>query len=249
MEAQMNPPALEVENLSLAAEDYLVRELSFSVCPGETLGLVGESGSGKTLTLRGIIGLLPANIRKLSGHIRCQGRCAMVFQDPLDALDPLVPAGKQLAEVAYYRRKPDKKTARRTALELLDLVRIPEPERRFYHYPHQFSGGQRQRILIAMALAADPRVLLCDEPTTALDVTVQKQILEVIKTLGKTLNLAVVLVSHDLALVSSVCPRICVMSGGRILERGTTAEVLGNPQDPYTRSLLDAVLPVPGGGL
>jgi ABC-type glutathione transport system ATPase component len=239
-------PLLEVEALTLAAEGKpLVQDMSFSVSAGEALGLVGESGSGKTLTLRGIIGLLPANIQKLSGDIRCRGNCAMVFQDPLDALDPLMPVGSQLAEVVYYRQGTDKKTARLKAQELLKLVHIPEPERRFSHFPHQFSGGQRQRIVIAIALATKPRVLLCDEPTTALDVTVQKQILEVIDSLRKTLGLALVLVSHDLALVSSICSRICVMSGGRILERGKSSQVLGYPRHPYTRSLLDAVLPVP----
>jgi ABC-type glutathione transport system ATPase component len=242
-------PLLEVENLSLAAgTELLVRDLSFSVHAGEALGLVGESGSGKTLTLRGIIGLLPANIRRIGGTIRRGGSCAMVFQDPLDALDPLMPAGSQLAEVVYYRQGTDKKTARARALELLELVRIPEPERRFYHYPHQFSGGQRQRIVIALALATQPRVLLCDEPTTALDVTVQKQILEVIDTLRKTLGLAVVLVSHDLALVGSLCSRICVMSRGRVLERGESSLILGAPRHPYTRSLLDAVQPKPAPG-
>jgi ABC-type dipeptide/oligopeptide/nickel transport system ATPase component len=242
-------PVLELENLTLSsAEDTdLVSDVSFSLFAGEALGLVGESGSGKTLTLRGIIGLLPSAIHQRRGHIRRDGRCAMIFQDPQDALDPLVPVGKQLAEVVYYRQGKNKKEALVKARELLELVRIPDPGRRMAHYPHQFSGGQCQRIVIALALAAKPRVLLCDEPTTALDVTVQKQILEVIDHLRTALNLAVLFVSHDLALVSSQCSRICVMSGGRIVESGATSDVLGNPRHPYTRSLIDAILPLPSG--
>lgn len=240
---------LEVKNLTLtlAPNTDLVKDISFSLFEGEALGLVGESGSGKTLTLRSIIGLLPAEIHQRCGNIHKGGRCAMIFQDPLDALDPLIPVGKQLAEVVYYRQKLCRKESMAKARELLELVHIPDAANRMGHYPHQFSGGQCQRIVIAIALATQPRVLLCDEPTTALDVTVQKQILEVIDDLRTRLNLAILFVSHDLALVSSRCSRICVMSNGCIVESGQTREVLGSPRHDYTRSLINAVLPLPMG--
>ena len=237
--------AVEVEGLVLEARGPLVRDVSFEVARGESLGIVGESGSGKSLTLRAILGLLPTGITKTGGSIRTAGRVSMVFQDPLTALDPLTPVGKQVAEASRLARRTGRKAAMEHALELFRQVRLPDPETRLRQYPHQLSGGQRQRVVIAMALAADPDILLCDEPTTALDVTVQQQILALLETLRTELGLSMIFVSHDLAVVAQVCSRLLVMRSGEIVERGEIESVISNPQNEYTRTLLDAVLPLP----
>jgi ABC-type glutathione transport system ATPase component len=236
---------LEIESLSLEskAKKRLLHDVSFAVYPGESLGLVGESGSGKTLTLRAAAGLLPPGVFKTGGQVRCTGRCAMIFQDPVSSLDPIAPAAAQLAEVVRYRQNLSPKKARVVALDLLNTLGLPGFL--VQRYPHQLSGGQCQRILIAMALACKPRALLCDEPTTALDVTVQRQILEIIRNLQKELGFALLFVTHNLAIASSMCSRLCVMKEGRIVERGDTAAVLRNPRELYTRTLIEAVLPLP----
>lgn len=241
------PTILEVKNLSLETKEkkVLVSDVSFSVGAGESMGLVGESGSGKTLTLRSIINLLPQGIIKASGTINCEKSCAMIFQDPVRSLDPLCPVVGQLAEVVYYRQGLSRKASRIKALELLELLGLPESLSKEDHYPHQLSGGQCQRIVIAMALACKPGILLCDEPTTALDVTVQKQILEMITKLQKELNFAVVLVTHNLAIASAMCGKLCVMKSGRIVEQGDTSKILVNPQNSYTQMLISSVLPLP----
>ncbi|MGV8882721.1 MAG: ABC transporter ATP-binding protein [Rhodoglobus sp.] len=236
---------VEVNALVLEAHAPLVRGVTFEVARGESLGIVGESGSGKSLTLRSILGLLPAGITKTDGSIRADGRVSMVFQDPLTALDPLTPVGKQVAEASRFARRSGRGPAMAHARELFRQVRLPDPETKLRQYPHQLSGGQRQRVVIAMALATDPDILLCDEPTTALDVTVQQQILELLQSLSTELGLSMIFVSHDLAVVNQVCSRLLVMRAGEIVERGDIAEVISNPQHEYTRTLLDAVLPLP----
>jgi len=255
--------ALAVEDLTVtvarpSGRFRAVDGISFEVAKGRALGLVGESGSGKSLTLRAIMSLLPAAARMDAGVVRLKGtelphtvrdvrkalrgRMAMIFQDPLSALDPLQPVGAQIAEVPRRVLGLSKRRSWERAIELLRLVGIPDPARRARAYPHQLSGGMRQRVVIAIALAAEPSVLLCDEPTTALDVTVQAQVLELLEDLRARLELAIVFVSHDLAVVRQLCEDVCVMYTGRIVETGPTPEVLAHPLHPYTLGLLDAIV-------
>ncbi|GGF92932.1 ABC transporter ATP-binding protein [Paenibacillus aceti] len=237
---------LQVEALSLAAKSKkLVENVSFSLGKGESLGLVGESGSGKSLTLRAILGLLPRGIEQTGGVIKSDVSSAMVFQDPRGALDPLCPVVAQVAEVIYYRQKASRKASRIQALELLEMLGLPDSLKKSDRYPSQLSGGQCQRIVIAMALACKPGILLCDEPTTALDVTVQRQIIETITSLQRELGFAMVFVTHNLAIAASLCPKLCVMKEGQIVEHDDTLRLLQNPTNPYTRMLLDSVLPLP----
>ena len=229
----------------------LVGPLDLEIAPGEAFGIVGESGSGKSLTLRAIVGLLPSGVRLSGGEARAGGRIGMVFQDPLTALDPLTRVGTQLGEACRAAGAADP-AAR--VLELLDAVRLggadgSDAARIARSYPHELSGGQRQRIVIAMALAGDPAVLLADEPTTALDVTVQREVLALLDSLRRERGLTLVLVSHDLAIVASMCDRVAVMRGGRIVEQGPTSRVLSAPTEAYTKELIAAVprLPELGG--
>ncbi|WP_426244981.1 ABC transporter ATP-binding protein [Nocardioides sp. LHG3406-4] len=237
---------------------HAVRGVSFGVAAGEAVGLVGESGSGKSITLRALLGLLPVPARVVSGSLLLDGvdvlglsprrrhraltdAVSMVFQDSLTALNPVMRVGDQIAEVPRRRLGMSKSAARARAIELMDQVGIPDPEQRYRAYPHQLSGGMRQRICIAIALSTDPRVILADEPTTALDVTIQAQVLQVIDRLRVERNLGLVLVSHDLAVVSQTCSRIYVMYAGRVVEAGEAAGLLGAPQHPYTYALLRSV--------
>lgn len=237
---------LQVEALSLAAKSKkLVDNVSFSLGKGESLGLVGESGSGKSLTLRAILGLLPRGIEQTGGVIKSDVSSAMVFQDPRGALDPLCPVVAQVAEVIYYRQKASRKASRIQALELLEMLGLPDSLKRSDRYPSQLSGGQCQRIVIAMALACKPGILLCDEPTTALDVTVQQQIIETITNLQRELGFAMVFVTHNLAIAAALCSKLCVMKEGQIVEHDDTLSLLQNPTHPYTRMLLDSVLALP----
>lgn len=240
-------PILEVTNLSLATRSNktLVSDVNLTIGAGESIGLVGESGSGKSLTLRSIIGLLPPGIEQVGGNIKKNGTCAMIFQDPIGALDPLCPVVDQLSEVVYYRQKVSRKAARTIALELLEMLGLPAALRNSDRYPRQLSGGQCQRIVIAMALACRPNILLCDEPTTALDVTVQRQILDTITRLQQELGFAMVFVTHNLAVASSMCSKLYVMKEGKIVERGETLDIVHSPQDPYTGMLINSVLPLP----
>ena len=252
-------PLLEIENLRVwfgAVE--VVREVSLSLQPGEVLGLVGESGSGKSVTSLAILGLLGAPAR-VEGSIRWQGReliglpnralqsirgreIAMIFQEPMTALNPVMSVGRQITEaILAHNTGQSASEAKRQAIEAMETVVIPEASRRFRDYPHQFSGGQRQRILIAMALVHKPKLLVADEPTTALDVTVQAQVLDLLKTLQREHGVSMIFTSHDLAVVGQMADRIAVMRHGQILELGPTALVLTKPQHPYTRSLLGAV--------
>jgi peptide/nickel transport system ATP-binding protein len=256
-------PLLEISNLRVwfGAAD-VVRGVSLRLEAGEVLGLVGESGSGKSVTAMAILGLLGSAAR-VEGSIRWQGRellnlpddqlrrlrgreIAMIFQEPMTALNPVMPVGRQVAEaIMAHRPELPGREAKRLAIAALEEVAIPEAERRFGEYPHQFSGGQRQRILIAMALVHKPKLLLADEPTTALDVTVQAQVLDLMKKLRQEHGLAMLFTSHDLAVVGQVAgqaaDRVAVMQRGEVVEMGPAREVLTQPKHAYTKSLLAAV--------
>ncbi|WP_242579066.1 ABC transporter ATP-binding protein [Amycolatopsis sp. 195334CR] len=247
---------MRVEHLSIETGGHgLVHDVSFTVDSGERVGLIGESGSGKSLTAAAVLGLLPhgvtatgtaeldgrdllgASERELSG---LRGReMAMVFQEPMTALNPSMRIGKQVAEVMrVHRTRPDRRSAQRAALDLLDQVRLPEPERIARAYPHQLSGGQRQRVVLAIALANNPSLLICDEPTTALDVTVQAQVLDLIR--AGVDGKALLFITHDLAVVAQVCQRVLVMLDGRIVEEGPVRDVFLTPEHDYTKKLLAA---------
>ncbi|WP_428380238.1 ABC transporter ATP-binding protein [Nevskia ramosa] len=228
--------------------------VSLSLAAGESLGLVGESGSGKSQTALAILGLLPASAAA-EGSIRFDGnellgasrqqmdrlrgsRIAMIFQDPMTSLNPSLSIGLQLAEVLEVHRGTSRRDALREAAHMLDAVRIPDAMRRLQQYPHELSGGQRQRVMIAMALLCKPQLLIADEPTTALDVTIQAQILDLLDELRRELNLALLLITHDLGVVAGHCDRVAVMYAGRIVEAGPSTAVLASPSHPYTAALL-----------
>ena len=233
--------------------------VSFNVNRGETLGIVGESGSGKSVTSLSIMQLLPKPAGFVAGgEIRLEGRdllamsehemrrvrskeIAMIFQDPMTSLNPVVPVGRQIIEPLKLHSKMSHRQARAHVIELMALVGIPEPQRRIDDYPHQFSGGMRQRVMIAIALTCNPKVLIADEPTTALDVTIQAQILELIQRLQAELDMAVIIITHDLGVVAGVADRVNVMYGGRMVESGTTNEIFEEPRMPYTIGLLRSV--------
>ncbi len=252
-------PLLEVDHLSIYFRDQaVVRDLSFSVLQGEVLGLVGESGSGKSLTSLSILRLLDGAAR-VEGTIRFQGenllalkpeqmrhyrgrKIAMIFQEPMTALNPVMPVGRQIAEAIETHQPALNRTQVRDAVvKAMTAVSIAEPELRVRDYPHQFSGGQRQRLLIAMALVNQPSLLIADEPTTALDVTVQAQILLLLKELQQRNGLGMLFISHDLAVVAQIADRVAVMRKGMLLETGTRDQVFLHPRHAYTRSLLGAV--------
>ncbi|MEY3340704.1 MAG: ABC transporter ATP-binding protein [Ilumatobacteraceae bacterium] len=251
-------PVLSVRDLRVAlseAHRELVHGIDFDVFAGETVGLVGESGSGKSLTLRSICGLLPDGIVRSggvvavdidgSGEVRdgadLRGRgLAMVFQEPMSSLNPTMRIGDLVTIGPRTLRGLSRKEARSRSLELMREVGIPDAERRMRAWPHELSGGLRQRVMIAMALATDPKILLCDEPTTALDVSVQDQILRLLMQLKENRGLSMVLVTHDLGVVSQVCDRVMVMENGLIVESGSTSEILNSPRHDYTRSLIEA---------
>ncbi|MBV9637553.1 MAG: ABC transporter ATP-binding protein, partial [Methylobacteriaceae bacterium] len=233
-----------------------VRGVDIDVARGETVAIVGESGSGKSQAMMAAIGLLAQNGRaagsvKLDGEElvgRSQGelnrvrgrKVTMIFQEPMTSLDPLFPIGVQLAEPLRHHGRLGRKAARQRSLELLRLVGIPEPERRLASYPHQLSGGQRQRVMIAMAIANDPELLVADEPTTALDVTVQAQILELLAVLQRRFGMAIVFITHDLGIVRRFATRVYVMRGGKVVETGATASLFAAPEHAYTKMLIDA---------
>ncbi len=252
----MPAPLLEVNDLTIAfGADRVVDRVSFAIQPGETLGLVGESGSGKSATSLALLRLLPRTA-SVSGSMRFDGRLleglpedamrrlrgssiAMIFQEPMTALNPVMRVGEQIAEalLAHHPRLP-RAEVRSRVVAAMHEVALPEPEARLRDFPHQFSGGQRQRILIAMALINRPRLLIADEPTTALDVTVQAQILALLRDLRRTHSLAMLFISHDLAVVSQIADHIAVMQHGKLVEQAPTAELFRSPQHPYTRRLL-----------
>jgi len=260
-------PVLAVRDLTISSGPVeLVSGVSFDLARGERLGLIGESGSGKTLTALAAIGLLPAGLTargqvlvhgqdlfRISERVRSAlrgSRVAMVFQEPLSALNPTMRVGKQIAEACRVHRPASASAARARAIELLERVEFPDPARQARAYPHQLSGGQRQRVMLAMAIAGDPDVILADEPTTALDVTVQQQVLALLSRLAAEEGSALVLISHDLAVVSGMCERIMVLYGGRVAESGPTRQLLTAPRHPYTAALLatSAAVTLDGGG-
>jgi oligopeptide/dipeptide ABC transporter ATP-binding protein len=271
-------PLLDVSDLrvrfrSRGAVVHAVQGISFSVEPGQTLAIIGESGSGKTVSAYAVMGLLPRSAQ-VSGSIRFKGvqvvgrserelqdhrgrNAAMVFQDPERSLNPTMRIGTQITEAIRCHLPLDRNQAHERAVELLRMVRLPTPERRFYEYPHQLSGGMRQRIVIAIALACEPQLLIADEATTALDVTTQAQIMDLLLDLQQELGTALVMISHDLALAASYAEEVIVMYAGRVVERVAARDLFGSVRMPYTRALLDAIpradlephvlLPVIGG--
>lgn len=235
-----------------------VRGIDFDLYKGETLAIVGESGSGKSVSTRAIMGILAKNGFIEKGEIWYEGKdltkftekdfqkirgnkIAMIFQDPLSSLNPIMKVGKQISETLIIKCGMNKQEAKNRAIELMSEVGIPEPEKRYYQYPFQFSGGMRQRIVIAIALAGDPEILICDEPTTALDVTIQAQILELIKRLKNERNLSVIFITHDLGVVANIADRVAVMYAGKIVEYGKAEEIFYNPKHPYTWALLSSM--------
>jgi peptide/nickel transport system ATP-binding protein len=232
--------------------------VSFDLSPGEVLAIVGESGSGKSVTAQSIIGLTRSPNSRIEGSVRLHdeelldasesvlqkvrgARIAMVFQDPMTSLNPVYRVGDQIVEAVRAHDRMSEKDAQALAVEMLDSVGIPSPELRASSYPHELSGGQRQRAMIAMALALEPEVLIADEPTTALDVTIQAQILELLKRLNRARSLATLLITHDLGVVAEVADRVLVMYAGRVVEEGTLAEIFYDPQHPYTWGLLGSL--------
>jgi peptide/nickel transport system ATP-binding protein len=255
-------PVLEVKDLTVdfAVDNVWVpaaKNISYSVAPGEVLAIVGESGSGKSVSSMAILGLLPQNAR-VKGSVKLRNReliglkardvtrvrgkqISMIFQEPMTALNPVLTIGFQIVETLRQHFGMSPSEARARAIELLGLVELPDPEKAFASYPHQLSGGQRQRAMIAQSVACDPVLLIADEPTTALDVTVQAEILELMRSLQERLGTAVLLITHDMGVVADMGERIIVMRNGEIVERGDVKDVFANPQHPYTRALLDAV--------
>ncbi|HLG26607.1 MAG TPA: ABC transporter ATP-binding protein [Paenisporosarcina sp.] len=255
---------LEVKDLQLsfhtfAGEVKAIRGVNFDLLKGETLAIVGESGSGKSVTTKAIMRLLPESSAEFkSGEILFNGKdltkltdkemqkirgkdISMIFQDPMTSLNPTMTIGRQITEPLLKHQKVGKTEAKKIAVDLLRMVGMPKPELRIKQYPHQFSGGQRQRIVIAIALACNPQILIADEPTTALDVTIQAQILELMKDLQKKIDTSIIFITHDLGVVANVADRVAVMYGGRIVEMGTVDEIFYNPQHPYTWGLLSSM--------
>jgi peptide/nickel transport system ATP-binding protein len=259
----IEPAAIAVDHLRVRFRQrerliHAVNGVSFALARGEVLGILGESGSGKSVTLRALMRLLPANC-EIDGHIAIEGsdimaasasrieelrgnRIAMIFQEPVTALDPVFTIGQQIAETIVRHKGIDRRSAKARALELLERVQIPSARRRFDAYPHELSGGMRQRAMIALALSCNPSVLLADEPTTALDVTVQIQILLLLRELQRELGMAVIFVTHDVGVAAEVSDRLAVMYAGRFVETGSAAQVLKKRAHPYTEGLLAANL-------
>lgn len=254
---------LEVNNLNISFDTYAgkvraIRGVDFDLNKGETLAIVGESGSGKSVTTRTIMRLLSSNANIDEGQILFKGQdivnksekemqkirgreIAMIFQDSMTSLDPTMTIGKQVAESLRKHKNVSKKESLKAALDLLNLVGIPDAEKRLKNYPHQFSGGQRQRIVIAIALICNPEILIADEPTTALDVTIQAQILELLKEIQEKIETSIIFITHDLGVVANVADRVAVMYAGKIVEVGTAEEIFYNPQHPYTWGLLGSM--------
>ena len=271
-------PLLSVQDLTIGlrrgkGEVRIVEDVSFDVDPGQRMGIVGESGSGKSLTLRAIAGLLPRGVEVLSGRVEYGGRdlltmpvkarralmgpeIAMIFQEPMTALNPVMRVGDQIAESPRRHLGMSAKEADELAVSMMARTGIPDPVRRARAYPHELSGGLRQRIMIAMAVSCRPRLLLCDEPTTALDVTVQLQVLKLLEALCDETGTALVFVTHDLAVVNQTCTELAVMYAGHIVEAGKVKEAFAQPRHPYTRGLLESapdfdhpdreLIPIPG---
>ncbi len=257
----MEEPILEVKNLSISflqekKWNQVIHSVSFQVFPNEILGIVGESGSGKSVSSLAVMGLLPKNVSKISSESiffknenignyseklfqKIRGnKIAMIFQEPMSSLNPSITCGEQVAEILETHTQLSKKEIKAEVLRLFDQVKLPDSETLFNKYPHQISGGQKQRVMIAMAIACKPEILIADEPTTALDVTVQKEIILLLKSLQKETGMSVVFISHDLSLISEICNRVLVMYKGKIVEEGNVTNVFHNPQDIYTKALI-----------
>ena len=261
---------LEVEGLDVffgrgRNEVHAVRNVTFAVNRGEVVGLVGESGSGKSATGLSMLGLLPPDRSRTTGRITIDGtdihglsrtemqtvrgnEISMIFQDSLSALDPVYSVGKQLIETLRAHRDMKRSRARSLAVDLLDSVGIPEPRKRLDSYPHQLSGGMRQRVMIAIALACEPKVLIADEPTTALDVTIQAQILDLLRSLAATHDTGILLISHDLGVIAEICSRVLTMYAGEIIEQAPIDDILEKPLHPYTSGLIQAIPSTNAGG-
>ncbi len=258
-----NNNLLEVKDLvvsffTYAGEVKAVRRISYTVKSGEVMGIVGESGSGKSVSSFGLLGMIPEPGKVLEGSIVFDGKeitklsekemlkirgkdISMIFQDPMTSLNPVFTVGSQIDEVLRKHTDMDKAARRARIIELFKLVGINQPERRIDQYPYEFSGGMRQRVMIAMALACNPKLLIADEPTTALDVTIQAQILELMKELKQKIDMSIVFITHDLGVVSEICDHICVMYAGVIIEKGTSDQIFYEPKHPYTWGLLASV--------
>ena len=269
MDKLLTVEGLQVDFATDQGTVHAVRDVSFTLNKGEILGIVGESGSGKSVTMYSIMGLLADNASVSceelifdgedinSGHFAdkkayesvmqaiCGDEMTMIFQDPMTFLNPTMKIGRQLTEPILNHTNMTKEEAKKRALELMSLVGIPSPEARFNQYPFEFSGGMRQRIIIAIALANNPKLIIADEPTTALDVTIQAQVLDLIRDLSARLGSAVILITHDLGVVASLCDRINIMYGGKLVETGTDKEIFYEPRHPYTKGLLACIC---GGG-
>lgn len=254
---------LSVEDLKISFKTQFgilqaINGVSFDLQKGETLAIVGESGSGKSVTSKALMGLLAGNAIVENGKVLYANRdllkvkeevfheirgskISMIFQDPMSSLNPIVKIGKQITETLVFKLGMNKVLAKKRAIELMREVGIPEPEKRYHQYPFQFSGGMRQRIVIAIALANNAEILICDEPTTALDVTIQSQILELIQKLKEERNLSIIFITHDLGVVANIADRIAVMYAGKIVEIGTTDEIFYDPRHPYTWALLSSM--------
>ena len=254
---------LEVKDLRTSffthvGEVKAIRGITFTLDKGEAIGIVGESGSGKSVTSMSIMKLLQYPGKIVGGEVVFKGQdlvnmkdksmqairgneIAMIFQDPMTSLNPVYTIGNQIMEAITRHQGLNKKEAKKKTIEMLELVGIPSPEKRVKNYPHEFSGGMRQRAMIAMALSCEPSLLIADEPTTALDVTIQAQILELMKDLKDKVKTSIILITHDLGVVADVCSRILVMYGGMIMEEGTTEDIFYNPKHPYTMGLLKSV--------
>lgn len=254
---------LEVKDLHTTfttdkGEVHAVNGINFNLEPGKTLGIVGESGSGKSVSAYSIMQILADNGKVSSGEVLYKGEnivnwdnkkmagfrgkcCSIIFQDPMTSLNPVFTVGYQLEEAVLLHTDRTKKEAKARAIEMLSLVGVNEPEKRVKQYPHELSGGMRQRVMIAMALACEPDILIADEPTTALDVTIQAQILELMQDLQKKLGMAIIMVTHDLGVIASMCDEIIVMYGGRVCERGTADDIFYRPAHEYTKGLLRSI--------
>lgn len=254
---------LEIKDLrtvfsTYAGEVSALNDIAFEIGDGEAVGIVGESGSGKSVTMLSVMRLLADNGRVSQGEIIFNNRnllnlnekemqklrgneIGMIFQDPMTSLNPVFTIGNQLIEAILRHNKISKSEAREKALSVLNLVGIPNPERRLKQYPHEFSGGMRQRVMIAMALSCEPKLLIADEPTTALDVTIQAQILQLMKELKDKINMAIILITHDLGLVADICEKVMVMYGGIIVEKGSVNDIFYDPKHPYTIGLLKCI--------
>lgn len=254
---------LQINNLRTSFNTHLgevqaVRGVTLDLNKGEAIGIVGESGSGKSITMMSLMGILESNGEIKEGEILFEGKdltklsekemekirgneIGMIFQDPMTSLNPVLTIGDQLTEPLIRHKNMSKADALKKVVEMLKLVGIPSPEKRVKQYPHEFSGGMRQRAMIAMALVCSPKLLIADEPTTALDVTIQAQILELMKDLKKKLNMSIILITHDLGVVADVCNRINVMYGGVVVESGSSRDIFYNPKHPYTLGLLKSI--------